>query len=182
MSRKGNKLIQIPQGVNVNINQNLVSISGPKGKLEVSYPDTIVVTNENNTIKVSRKNELKQTKMFHGTINSLIHNAIIGVSEGYTKKLHIEGVGYKANVSGSKLTLAIGFSHPVVFDIPSSIQVVCKTPTDIEITGYDKIIVGEFAAKVRATRKPEPYNGKGIMYVGEHIIRKVGKTAEGAKK
>lgn len=182
MSRKGNKLIQIPNGVNVTINPNLVLISGPKGKLEVSFPDTIVVVNENNHIKVSRKNELKQTKMYHGTVNSLINNAIIGVNTGYTKKLHIEGVGYKANTNGGKLNLAIGFSHPVEFTIPSGVTVTCKTPTDIEITGYDKIVVGEFAAKVRATRKPEPYNGKGIMYVGEHIIRKVGKTAEGAKK
>ena len=110
------------------------------------------------------------------------HNAIIGVTDGYTKKLHIEGVGYKASVSGNKFNLAIGFSHPVVLQIPENIKVVCKTPTDVEITGFDKIVVGEFAAKIREIRKPEPYNGKGIMYVGEHIIRKVGKTAEGTKK
>lgn len=182
MSRKGNKLLSIPSEVTVSINNNIVDISGPKGKLSVPYPNTIVVVNENNSIKVTRKNEEKQTKMYHGTINSLIHNALVGVSEGYMKKLHIEGVGYKANVTNNKFNLAIGFSHPVVFDIPVGLTVVCKTPTDIEISGYDKIIVGEFAAKIRAVRKPEPYNGKGIMYVGEHIIRKVGKTAEGTKK
>ena len=182
MSRKGNRLLNIPNGVSVSIANNRVEISGSKGKLIVPYPSTIVVTNENNMIKVTRTNEEKQTRMYHGTINSLIHNAIIGVSEGYIKNLHIEGVGYKANVSGDKFNLAIGFSHPVVLQIPKDVKVVCKTPTDVEISGYDKIIVGEFAAKIREIRKPEPYNGKGIMYVGEHIIRKVGKTAEAGKK
>ncbi|WEK82897.1 MAG: 50S ribosomal protein L6 [Mycoplasma sp.] len=182
MSRKGNKLLAIPSGVTIEINNNVCNIKGPKGSLSVPFPNTINVTNENNHIKVSRTNELKQTKMYHGTINSLIHNAMIGVSEGYTIRLHIEGVGYKAKVNGNKLELAIGFSHPVIFDIPQGISVTAKTPVDLEVNGIDKIIVGEFAANIRAVRKPEPYNGKGIMYVGEHIVRKVGKTAEGSKK
>lgn len=182
MSRKGNKLLDIPSGVTVTVNANNVNVSGPKGKLDIPFPNTISVKVEDNKVKVSRVNDEKQTRMYHGTINSLIHNAIIGVSEGYTKNLHIEGVGYKANVSGDKFNLAIGFSHPVVLQIPKDVKVVCKTPTDVEISGYDKIIVGEFAAKIREIRKPEPYNGKGIMYVGEHIIRKVGKTAEAGKK
>ena len=182
MSRKGNKLLDIPSGVTVTVNANNVNVSSPKGKLDIPFPNTISVKVEDNKVKVSRANDEKQTRMYHGTINSLIHNAIIGVSEGYTKNLHIEGVGYKANVSGDKFNLAIGFSHPVVLQIPKDVKVVCKTPTDVEISGYDKIIVGEFAAKIREIRKPEPYNGKGIMYVGEHIIRKVGKTAEVGKK
>lgn len=182
MSRKGNRLLNIPNSVSVSIANNKVEISGSKGKLIVPYPSTIVVTNENNMIKVTRANDEKQTRMYHGTINSLIHNALVGISEGYTKKLHIEGVGYRANVTGSNFNLNIGFSHPVVLPIPQGISVTCKTPTDIEITGIDKIAVGEFAANIREIRKPEPYNGKGIMYVGEHIIRKVGKTAEGTKK
>ncbi len=182
MSRKGNRLITIPNGVTLTINPTNVIITGPKGELNVEYPSYIKVEQKDNQIIVTRKNEEKQTKMFHGTINSLIFNAIEGVANGYTRSLHIEGVGYKANVTNNKLNLAIGFSHPVNLDIPAGLTVTCKTPTDIDITGIDKILVGEFAAKVRAIRKPEPYNGKGIMYKGEHIIRKVGKTAEGAKK
>lgn len=182
MSRKGNRIIHLPAGVSVNINPSRIDITGPKGTLHVDYPHEIVIKNENNQLSISRKNEEKQTKMYHGTINSLVYNAIQGVTHGYTKNLHIEGVGYKANVSGNKFNLAIGFSHPVALVIPQGLTVTCKTPTDVEITGIDKILVGEFAANIRAIRKPEPYNGKGIMYTGEHIIRKVGKTAEGAKK
>ena len=182
MSRKGNKLLDIPTGVTITINANIVNVAGPKGKLDIPFPNVINVKVENNKVQVLRTNDEKQTRMYHGTINSLIHNAIIGVTDGFLKKLHIEGVGYKASVSGNKFNLAIGFSHPVVLQIPQNVTVVCKTPTDIEISGFDKIVVGEFAAKIREIRKPEPYNGKGIMYVGEHIIRKVGKTAEGTKK
>lgn len=183
MSRKGNKLIEIPAGVNVTINPSDVKISGQSGNLTVSYPANLIkVETVDNHVKVSRFNEEKQTKMYHGTVNSNIANAIHGIAKGYTKHLKIVGVGYKASVSGNKLTLAIGFSHPVVFEIPQGLKVTCPTATEIIINGIDKIIVGEFAAKVRITRKPEPYNGKGIMYSDEHIIRKVGKTAEGAKK
>ncbi len=183
MSRKGNKLIPIPQGVTVTINPNDVKVSGQSGTLTVVYPSTLIkVENVENKIKVSRVNDEKQTRMFHGTINSNIANAIEGIHKGYQKHLKIVGVGYKASVSGNKLTLAIGFSHPVVFEIPQGLKVTCPTPTEILINGIDKIVVGEFAAKVRITRKPEPYNGKGIMYSDEHIIRKVGKTAEGSKK
>jgi large subunit ribosomal protein L6 len=181
MSRKGNKLLAIPQGVNVTINAGNVQVKGAQGTLNVTYPtDMIKVENVDQKIKVSRLNDEKQARIFHGTINSNINNALIGLSKGYVKKLKIVGVGYKANVSGNKLTLAIGFSHPVVFDIPAGVKTICPTPTEIVIEGYDKIVVGEFAANIRATRKPEPYNGKGIMYSDEIIIRKVGKTAEGA--
>ena len=182
MSRKGNNLLTIPSGVNVNVSSDKIQIKGPKGTINVSCPSCIEVKVENNNVKVSRKDDEKQTRQFHGTINSLINNAILGVSEGYTKKLNIVGVGYKAQVSGNKFKLNIGFSHPVEFIIPEGVKVTCPTPTQVEITGYDKIVVGEFAANIRAVRKPEPYNGKGIMYEGEHIIRKVGKTAEAAKK
>lgn len=181
MSRKGNKLIPIIQGVNVTINSNNVIVKSQAGELKVDYPsDLIKVENTNNNIKVSRLNNLQKARIFHGTINSNINNAIIGLSKGYVKKLKIVGVGYKANVTSDKLNLAIGFSHPVVMSIPKGLKVVCPTPTEIEISGFNKIVVGEFAANVRAIRKPEPYNGKGIMYSDEHIVRKVGKTSEGA--
>ncbi|GHU26458.1 50S ribosomal protein L6 [Bacilli bacterium] len=181
MSRKGNKLISIPAGVTVTIGQNKVNVKSATGTLDVAYPaDAIKVENVNNNIKVSQLNSEKKAKVFHGTIQSNINNAIIGLSKGYVKKLKIVGVGYKANTNGGKLNLAIGFSHPVIFEIPTGLRVICPTPTEIMIEGFDKIIVGEFAANVRAIRKPEPYNGKGIMYSDEIIVRKVGKTAEGA--
>jgi large subunit ribosomal protein L6 len=181
MSRKGNKLIPIAQSVNVVINPNNVVIKSKSGELNVDYPnDCIKVENIDNNIKVSRLNDEKKARIFHGTINSNINNAIIGLSKGYEKKLKIVGVGYKANISGDKLNLAIGFSHPVIMSIPKQLKVVCPSPTEIIISGFNKIIVGEFAANVRAIRKPEPYNGKGIMYSDERIIRKVGKTSEGS--
>jgi large subunit ribosomal protein L6 len=181
MSRKGNKLLTIPNGVNVTINSNNVIVKNAQSSLTIDYPSKLVkIENVNNTLKVVRLDNEKQSNVFQGTVYSNINNALIGLSTGYTKILKIVGVGYKANISGSKLNLAIGFSHPVIFDIPQGLKVTCATPTEITISGYDKIVVGEFAANVRATRKPEPYNGKGIMYSDEHIIRKVGKTAEGS--
>jgi len=179
MSHKGNKLIQIISGANVDIAPSVVTIKGPLGEVKVAYPAKLIkVEKINNDIKVSRANNEKQTKMYHGTVNANINNAIVGVTQGFKKVLKIVGVGYKAAVSGGKLVLAIGYSHPVEFIIPQGLKVVCPAPTQIEVSGFDKIVVGEFTAKVRAVRPPEPYKGKGIMYENEHIIRKVGKTAE----
>ena len=182
MSHKGNRLINVIAGTQVDIAPNKVTVKGPKGTLTVDYPAGLIKVEkvEPNGIKVSRVNDEKQTKMYHGTVNANISNAIIGVNEGFKKTLKIVGVGYKAAVQGSKLVLAMGFSHPVEFVIPQGLKVSCPAPTQIDIEGYDKIVVGEFAAVVRAVRKPEPYKGKGIMYDNEHIIRKVGKTAESA--
>ncbi|XQP55720.1 MAG: 50S ribosomal protein L6 [Mycoplasmoidaceae bacterium] len=179
MSHKGNRLIPIIAGTQVDIATNKVMVKGPLGQLEVSYPANLIkVEKVGNDIKVSRANNEKQTKMYHGTVNSNLSNAIHGVNTGFKKELKIVGVGYKAAVTNGKLVLAIGFSHPVEFIIPEGLKVVCPSAVQIEISGYDKIVVGEFAAKVRAVRPPEPYKGKGIMYTTEHIIRKVGKTAE----
>jgi large subunit ribosomal protein L6 len=180
MSRKGNKIIQIPPNVNVTINQNTVVVSSASGTLSIDYPAVIKVEKVATGIKVSRVNDEKQTRMYHGTVNSNIANAVKGLHEGYKKILKITGVGYKAAVANGKLTLAIGFSHPVIFDIPKDLHVSCATPTEIHVAGFNKELVGEFAANIRAVRKPEPYNGKGIAYSDEIIIRKVGKTAEGA--
>jgi large subunit ribosomal protein L6 len=180
MSRKGNKIISIPANVNVTINASDVVVNSASGSLTIVYPNTITVTKVANGIKVGRTNEEKQTRMHHGTVNSNIANAVQGLHAGFKETLKIVGVGYKAAVANNKLTLAIGFSHPVVFDIPKDLHVSCATPTEINISGFNKELVGEFTANVRAVRKPEPYNGKGIMYSDEIIIRKVGKTAEGA--
>jgi large subunit ribosomal protein L6 len=180
MSRKGNRVIQIPANVNVIINPNTVVVSSASGSLTINYPPVIKVEKLATGIKVSRTNEEKQTRMHHGTVNSNIANAVKGLHEGYKKILKITGVGYKAAVADGKLTLAIGFSHPVIFNIPKDLHVSCATPTEIHIMGFNKELVGEFTANIRAVRKPEPYNGKGIAYSDEIIIRKVGKTAEGA--
>ncbi len=183
MSRKGNKLITIPQGVEVTINKDDIVVKGKNGQLTIAYNSKLIkVINNDGIIKVERTNEIKQTKMLHGTVNANLNNAIIGVSQGYTKVLKITGVGYKASIVGNQLVLAIGFSHPVKFDIPAGLTATCENPTTITIFGACKILVGEFAANVRITRKPEPYKGKGIAYSDERIIRKVGKTAEGSKK
>lgn len=179
MSHKGNKLINIASGATVEIAPSIVTVKGPLGELKVNYPkDLIKVEKIENDIKVSRADDEKQTKMYHGTVNANIANAIIGVTQGFKKSLKIVGVGYKAAITNGKLVLAIGFSHPVEFAIPSTLKVTCPSAIQIEVQGFDKFLVGEFAAKVRAVRPPEPYKGKGIMYVDEHIIRKVGKTAE----
>lgn len=179
MSHKGNRLIPIIAGTQIDIASSKVSVKGPMGQLEVAYPARIIkVEKVGNDVKVSRANNEKQTKMYHGTVNSNIANAIIGVNKGFKKELKIVGVGYKAAITNGKLVLAMGFSHPVEFVIPTGLKVVCPSAVQIEISGPDKILVGEFAAKVRKVREPEPYKGKGIMYVNEHIIRKVGKTAE----
>lgn len=181
MSHKGNKLIIIPEKVEVSINNNIVNVKGPLGQLQVSYPSEIIkVEKKDNTIKVSRSDEEKHSKMLHGTTNANIANAINGVANGYKKVLKIVGVGYKAALSGSKLSLNIGYSHPIEFIIPKDLKVTCPIPTQIIIEGFNKVLVGEFAANVRKVRPPEPYKGKGIMYENEHIIRKVGKTAEAA--
>ena len=179
MSHKGNRLIKIIAGTQVDIASGKVTIKGPQGQLEVTYPANLIkVEKENDNIKVSRVNDEKQTKMYHGTVNANINNAIVGVNQGYKKTLKIVGVGYKAAVTNGKLVLAMGFSHPVEFAIPAGLKVTCPSAVQIDIQGFDKILVGEFAANVRKVREPEPYKGKGIMYDGEHIIRKVGKTAE----
>ncbi|MBQ0045539.1 MAG: 50S ribosomal protein L6 [Mycoplasma sp.] len=179
MSHKGNRLINIIAGTQVDIAPSKVTVKGPLGQLVVDYPANLIkVEKVGNDIKVSRVNDEKQTKMYHGTVNANISNAIVGVNSGYKKELKIVGVGYKAAVTNGKLVLQMGFSHPVEFVIPEGLKVACPAPTQIDISGFNKIVVGEFAANVRAVRPPEPYKGKGIMYTNEHIIRKVGKTAE----
>jgi large subunit ribosomal protein L6 len=182
MSKKGRKILQIPKNVNISVKKNTIMINGPLGTLSVSYPEeNINIKHENNTIKVLRNNDEKKAKEMHGTVNSNINNALIGVSTGYTKILKIVGVGYKASVKNNELTLAIGFSHPIILTIPNELTVISPEATQIIIKGCDKILVGGFAAKIRSIRKPEPYKGKGIMYSDEKITRKVGKKAETAK-
>jgi large subunit ribosomal protein L6 len=182
MSRKGNKPIIIPEGINVEIKPLVIDVISNNNKIAIAYdPKYTTITKDNNSIIVTPVNKDDRTSnILHGTISSHLINAFIGLTKSFTKKLKISGVGYKANIVGDKLNLSIGFSHPIIFTIPKNLNV--STPTNVEIciSGINKQEVGQFAAVVRGVRPPEPYNGKGIMYDDEIIIRKVGKTAEGA--
>ena len=180
MSRIGNRVLTIPAGVEVNVEGNKITTKGPKGTLEFNFKDTSVeVKVEGTEVHVTRKNELKETKQLHGTTNSVINNMLIGVSEGFKRELEINGVGYRFQVSGNKLSIFAGYSHQVDLQIPAGIKVEMpdKSTTELVISGYDKQAVSEFAANVRKVRKPEPYKGKGIKYKEEHIRRKEGKKA-----
>ena len=175
MSRIGNRIITIPEGVTVELNDNNVTVKGPKGQLTQPMLKDITMRQEENNIILERKNE--NAKAMHGTMNALISNMIKGVSEGYAKTLEIIGVGYRFNVQGQKLVISAGYSHPVNMEIPAGLTVEANGNTEITIKGIDKVLVGEFAAKVREVRQPEPYKGKGIRYKDEHIVRKEGKKA-----
>lgn len=178
MSRIGNKAITIPSGVEVTISaSNEVTVKGPKGTLTRQFNPILGLKIEDGVLTVSRPNEEKHTKQLHGTTRALIFNMVTGVSEGYKKHLELVGIGFKAAVSGQKLTLNIGYSHPVVFDAEEGLKVECPTVNEVIVSGIDKQRVGELAANIRATRKPEPYKGKGIRYKGEHVRRKEGKTS-----
>lgn len=178
MSRIGNKIINIPSGVEITFtDSNEVTVKGPKGTLVQQFIEEMVFEVEDNTITVVRPNETKAMKQIHGTTRSLLANMIEGVTEGYKKELELVGIGYRAAMAGNKLTLNVGFSHPVEFDVEEGLTVEVPKATQIIISGNDKQRVGELASNIRATRKPEPYKGKGIRYKGEQVRRKEGKTA-----
>ncbi|AGM24795.1 50S ribosomal protein L6 [Spiroplasma chrysopicola] len=177
MSRIGNRELKIPAGVEVTIQNNSVIVKGSKGQLEQTIPSVIKVENTDGVITTKRSNEIKHTKQLHGTINSLIQGMLEGVSKGFKKELEINGVGYKAALQGNKITLNLGYSHPIEYNIPQGITVTIPKPTQIVVEGISKQLVGEVAANIRSYRKPEPYKGKGIKYKNEYIIRKEGKSA-----
>lgn len=177
MSRIGKKPINIPAGVTVNINGQVVKVKGPLGELQTTVHPNINIKMENNSISVSRPDDQKENRALHGLTRSLLQNMIIGVTEGYKKVLDIVGVGYKAELKGTNLLVTIGYSHPIYFIPPAGVKIETPTPTQIIISGIDKQLVGQVASKIRSFRKPEPYKGKGIKYSDEQIIRKAGKTA-----
>lgn len=177
MSRIGNRKITIPEGVTVTVNDNVVTVKGPKGELTNSFNKDMKIDVNGNILTITRPNDLKTTKSLHGTTNALIENMIIGVSEGYKKELEIVGVGYRFNVQGNKINVNAGFSHPVEVIVPNDLKAEQVSTTEIAISGIDKQKVSEFAANIRKLRKPEPYKGKGIRFKGEHIRRKEGKKA-----
>ena len=176
MSRIGKKPITIPSGVKVQMAGSKVSVQGPKGKLEMELHPRIKVTVAKDQVEVSRATDIRTDRALHGLVRSLINNMIIGVTEGYKKELEMEGVGFKGALKGNMLTLTLGFSHPIEYQIPAGITIVLPKPTQITVTGNDKQMVGQVAAEIRLYHKPEPYKGKGIHYIGEHIRRKQGKT------
>jgi len=179
MSRVGNKVIQVPAGVTVTIaDSNFVTVKGPKGQLEFGFNNMLEIVQEGPSITIKRPNDEQFMRKIHGTTRALLSNMVIGVSEGFTKKLEIRGVGYRAALAGNELTLSLGFSHPIKLTVPPGITVEVPKNTEINISGVDKQLVGEFAANVRKFRKPEPYKGKGIRYVDEFVARKAGKTAK----
>ncbi len=178
MSRIGKRIIAIPENVTVEAKDNTVIVKGPKGELTAPIVKNIEVEVKDNEVYVNRTNELIPTKQMHGTTNANIKNMIEGVSNGFKKSLEIVGVGYRFNVKGNTLVINAGYSHPVELEVPEGIKVDQKSNTEIEVSGIDKIKVGEFAANIRKVRKPEPYKGKGIKYAGEHIRRKEGKKAK----
>ena len=178
MSRIGNKTITIPAGVEVNVAEgNEVTVKGPKGTLTRQFDSRLEIVDNAGIITVKRPNDEKHVKQLHGTTRALLNNMIIGVSEGFTKELVVEGVGYKAAAENNTLTLTIGYSHPVIIKAEEGLTIEAPKPQQIIVSGIDKQRVGELAAEIRAVRKPEPFKGKGIAYKGEHIRRKEGKTA-----
>jgi len=179
MSRIGNKSIELPDKVKLNVaNDGQVSIEGPKGKLAWKLPKQIKAKVEGATVKLERDSEARQVKALHGLSRSLLSNMITGVSAGFVKDLEIQGVGFKAAVQGKALNLSLGFSHPVLFPIPEGIKITVADNTKVKVEGIDRQLVGQVAADIRAYYPPEPYKGKGVRYAGEQIIRKEGKTVQ----
>ena len=183
MSRIGRLPIAVPSTVDVTIDGRQLTVKGPKGTLSrVLHPD-MSVSQEDGTIVVTRPTEQKTHKQLHGLTRTLVNNMVVGVTDGYRKGLEITGVGYRAALNGKKLTLNLGYSHPIEIDPPEGISFEVENPTRLAVVGIDKELVGQIAAKVRATRKPEPYKGKGVRYAGEKIRRKAGKAGKiGGKK
>ncbi|MDY2647694.1 50S ribosomal protein L6 [Pyramidobacter sp. SM-530-WT-4B] len=177
MSRLGRKPVTVPQGASVEVKENRIVVKGRNGELSMPLVENISVEVKDGAVHVARANEEKTTKAAHGMVRAMINNMVIGVTEGYTKTLEIEGVGYRAAMKGKNLGLSLGFSHPVEVVPPEGVTFAVEGATKIFVKGIDKQVVGQIAAIIRGYRAPEPYKGKGIHYLGEHILRKAGKTA-----
>ena len=178
MSRIGKKPVPIIDGVKVTVTDGLINVEGPKGKLSYQHRPEVVVEVADNEVTVSRSRDDKNSRSFHGLTRALVNNMIIGVKEGYEKKLELQGVGYVCQIKGKELSLRVGLANELTKEIPAGLDVSCPDQTHIDVKGCDKQQVGQFAAEVRALRKPEPYKGKGIRYVGEHVKIKPGKSAQ----
>ncbi len=183
MSRIGRAPIDVPAGVTITVgDDNLVKVKGPKGELSRQIHQDMKVTVEGNTVTVTRPSDDKMHRSLHGLSRTLIHNMVVGVTDGFSKNLEINGVGYRAQKQGKNLNLSLGFSHPVVVEPPAGINFEVPSANAIVVSGIDKEVVGQVAAEIRSFREPEPYKGKGIKYAGEHIRRKEGKAGAKGKK
>ncbi|MDH4200447.1 MAG: 50S ribosomal protein L6 [Spirochaetia bacterium] len=178
MSRIGNKVIEIPAGVKVDIKSDAVDISGPKGVLSIPLFADIQVNVADNVMKVSRTSEDKPVRAKHGLVRSLLKNSVTGITTGFTRNLELQGVGYRAQKKGNTLVMNIGFSHEVILNIPPDVKVECSEPTKINVSGIDKQRVGQMASDIRSQKPPEPYKGKGIRYENEQVKRKAGKAGK----
>ncbi|MBC9955919.1 50S ribosomal protein L6 [Yimella sp. cx-51] len=179
MSRIGRLPVPVPSGVDVTIDGQDVAVKGPKGSLALTVPSPISVAKaEDGTVEVTRPSDDRDARSRHGLTRSLINNMVIGVTEGYTKKLEIHGTGYRVTAKGSDLEFALGYSHPILVKAPEGITFAVENPTRFSVSGIDKQLVGEIAANIRKLRKPDPYKAKGVRYEGEHIRRKVGKAGK----
>jgi large subunit ribosomal protein L6 len=177
MSRVGKKVIVVPAGVSVTWNQGEVNVKGPKGELSYRTLPGIEIKVDGASVQVVQNSTLRTAGALHGLTRALIHNNVVGVSQGFKKVLEIVGTGYRAQLAGRSLTLQLGYSHPIEFPLPAGIEAKVETPTRIEISGISRELVGQVAANIRRLRPPEPYKGKGVKYEGEHIRRKAGKSA-----
>jgi large subunit ribosomal protein L6 len=178
MSRIGLRPIPVPSGVDVQVDSGRVTVKGPKGEMYQDVSKVLKIERENGDLLVRRPNDERLNRQLHGLTRTLINNMVIGVTDGYTKVLEIQGVGYRAALDGKTLVLNVGYSHPVRMEAPDGITFATETPTRITVTGIDKQLVGEVAARIRRTRPPEPYKGKGIRYQGEFVRRKAGKAGK----
>nr|YP_010516852.1 ribosomal protein L6 [Haslea pseudostrearia]UXN44634.1 ribosomal protein L6 [Haslea pseudostrearia] len=178
MSRIGKLPIKVPENVNINLHESELTVKGTFGTLKLSIPDNIVVDNNDNILSVTLKNETRNIRALHGLYRTLINNMVIGVSEQFTIILELKGVGYRATVQGKEIILNLGYSHPVIIEIPDTISVEVIQNTTINLKSCNKELLGLFAANIRAWRRPEPYKGKGILYKNEQIVRKAGKSAK----
>ena len=179
MSKIGNQLINIPEGVTVKVTEGQIQVSGPKGHLQQKNLPGIRVDQTNNQVQVTRESDNNQTKAFHGLIRSLINNMILGVTQSWSKNLELIGTGYRAKVEGKDLSLSLGYSHPIVINAPEGISFKLDGQSKVTVEGIDKQLVGQIAAQIRAARPPEPYKGKGVRYEDEKVRRKAGKAAAG---
>ncbi|HEV2562759.1 MAG TPA: 50S ribosomal protein L6 [Rhizomicrobium sp.] len=175
MSRIGKKPVVLPKGVTASAEGNTVKVKGPKGELQVTLVKQVEVKVDADGVHVSPKDGAEQARQMWGLSRTLVNNLVVGVTEGFTQKLEINGVGYRAAVQGKNLNLQLGFSHDVAYPIPNGISIACEKPTMIAVSGIDKQLVGQVAAEIRSYRPPEPYKGKGVKYAGEFILRKEGK-------
>ena len=178
MSRIGNKPVSISDGVTVTVTGDAVNVEGPKGKLSFTHRPEVSVEVDGGEVKVSREKNDKNSRAYHGLTRALVQNMVVGVKDGYEKKLELQGVGYVCQIAGNQLKLRVGLANELVKVIPEGLDVTCPDQTHVDIKGCDKQMVGQFAAEVRSLRKPEPYKGKGIRYVGEHVKIKAGKSAQ----